>query len=310
MIIPGIRIDDIDLYKEYGILPESRSIGNPNKKKILEEVPFSNKLLDFSELYGEQTYEERPISYVLNLIGTQSKEESAYFLQTILTNLLMEKSQFKLYDDIFPGYYFLAEVREGTNFTPNVYAGKLQVDFTAYPFKIKEAREGSPYWDDYSILDVYQESSFKLRRTTFKPMSVGQTATVGAWSTHYDGGAGIGRHILGESYKITDIRNTSQGVGDKAYYLSGLNKRVIEQDVVEAQNGAQSIQLMNNGISSVIPKVTATGPVTIIRGNEVYNLFTGTTESDLFRLNKGNNKLLIASGTASDVDFIFHKELI
>src|SRR5699024_153852 len=129
-----------------GILPESRNIGNPNKKKILEEVPFSNKLLDFSELYGEQTYEERPISYVLNLIGTQPKEESAYWLQTIMTNLLMDKSQFKLYDDIFPGYYFLAEVREGTSFTPNVYAGKLQVDFTAYPFKIKEAREGSPYW--------------------------------------------------------------------------------------------------------------------------------------------------------------------
>lgn len=306
----GIKIDEIDLFKEYRINVESRSIGNPDKNKILEEIPFSNKLLDFSELYGEQTYTERPISYVLNLIGTQPTRESAYYLQTIMTNLLMEKQQFKLYDDIFPGYYFLAEVREGTAFEPIVYVGKLQVNMTAYPYKIKEAREGSPYWDDYSELDYYQESSFKLKRSTFKPMSVGQTATVGAWSTHFDGGAGISKQILGNSYTITEIRSTSQGVGDKAYYLSGLNKWVIEQDVVEAQNGAQTINLMNNGMSSVIPKVTVTGPITIIRGNEVYNLFTGVTESDLFRLNKGNNKLLVASGTASDVDFEFHKELI
>ena len=310
MKIKGIHIDDIDLYKEYKILPESRSIGNPDKKKILEEIPFSNKVLDFSELYGEQTYSERPISYVLNLIGSQSTEESTYFLQTIMTNLLMDKQQFKLYDDIFPGYYFLAEVRGGTNFTENSYAGKLQVDFVCYPFKIKTAMEGSPYWDDYSILDYYQEKSFELRRTTFKSLSIGATATVGAWSTQYEGYESIQKQLLGRSYTITDKQAASQSVSAYSYYLSGLNKWVIEQDVVQAQNGAQSVVLYNGGISSVIPKVTATGAITIIRGSEVFNLFAGTTESDMFRLNKGYNNLLIASGTSSDVNFEFHKEMI
>lgn len=235
MNIPGLRIDDVDLYKEFGILPETRSIGNPDKKKILEEVPFSNELLDFSELYGEQTYSERTLSYVLNLIGSQSKIESAYFLQTVMTNLLMEKKQFKLYDDVFPGYYFLAEVREGTSFEPNSYAGKLQVNFTAYPFKIKEAREGSPYWDDYSVLDYYQESTYTI-------------------------------------------------------------------------SGSKTIELMNNGIASLVPKVTCTAPMVITKDNTQISFPTGTNESLDFKIKKGMNQFIVTgNGT---IDFEFHKELI
>lgn len=231
----GIKIDEIDLFKEYGVNVDSRSIGNPDKNKILEEIPFSNKLLDFSELYGEQTYTERPISYVLNLIGTQPTRESAYYLQTIMTNLLMEKQQFKLYDDIFPGYYFLAEVREGTAFEPIVYAGKLQVNMTAYPYKIKEAREGSPYWDDYSELDYYQESTYTI-------------------------------------------------------------------------NESKTIELMNNGMASVVPKVTCSAPMMVKKDNVQISFPKGTNESLDFVINKGMNHLTVTgNGT---IDFEFHKELI
>jgi len=233
--IKGIHIDNIDLYKEYKILPESRSIGNPDKKKILEEIPFSNKVLDFSELYGEQTYSERTISYVLNLIGTQSTEQSAYFLQTVMTNLLMDKQQFRLYDDIFPNYYFLAEVRGGTSFAENSYAGKLQVDFICYPFKIKTAKEGSQLWDDYSILDYYQETSFSV-------------------------------------------------------------------------NGTKTIKLMNNGISSVIPKVTASSSMVVTKENTTITFPIGTNESYDLVIDKGMNYLTITgNGT---IDFEFHKEMI
>lgn len=235
MNIKGIHIDGIDLYKEYKILPESRSISNPDKKKILEEIPFSNKVLDFSELYGEQTYSERTVSYVLNLIGTQSTEQSAYYLQTVMTNLLMDKQQFRLYDDIFPGYYFLAEVRGGTSFTENSYAGKLQVDFICYPFKIKTAKEGSLYWDDYSVLDYYQESSYSI-------------------------------------------------------------------------SGTKTIELMNNGIASVVPKVTASSSMIVKKGNTTITFPTGTNESDSFVIDKGMNYLTVTgNGT---IDFEFHKEMI
>lgn len=235
MKIKGIHIDNIDLYKQYNILPESRSVGNPDKKKILEEVPFSNKVLDFSELYGEQTYSERTVSYVLNLIGTQSTEESAYYLQTVMTNLLMDKQQFRLYDDIFPGYYFLAEVRGGTSFAENSYAGKLQVDFICYPFKIKDSMEGSPFWDDYSILDYYQETS----------------------------------HLV---------------------------------------NGTKTIQLMNNGISSVIPKVTVSASMVVKKGNTEMTFPTGTNESYDLVIEKGVNHLTVTgNGT---IRFEYYKEMI
>jgi len=305
----GLIIDGIDIYKKWNIKVKSRNLGKPAKKKVLETVAHSSKVLDFSSLYGGTNYEERQLSYVLNIQGTKPDRMTAQFLETEFNNFIMSKSQFKLVDEIFPDYYFLAEVRQGTDFSPLFNFGELTVTIDAYAFRIKEAKEGSPYWDDYSILDVYQETEFYTRRTTFKDLSIGSLGTVGAWSTHYDGLESIPKRFLGQSYQITDKRKTNQGVGDNAYYLSGLNKWIIEQDIVQAQNGAIQIELLNNGSNAVTPKITTDGAITILRGNEVYNIWTGATQDDLFQLEEGINYLNI-TGINRNVSFEFHKELI
>ena len=305
----GLIIDGIDIFEKWGINVKSRDIGRPDKKKTLESVAHSSKVLDFSELYGGPELGERKLQYVLNIIGTNNDRISTEFLDVEFVNFLMDKQQLKLVDEVFPGYYFLAEVREGPNLSRILTAGELSVTFDAYGYRIKDASEGSPYWDDYSILDYYQEVDFYTQRTTFKDLSIGTSATVGAWSTHYDGLEKIPKRFLGQSYQITDKRTTSQGVGDKAYYLSGLNKWVIEQDVVQAQNGAIQVELMNNGSNAVTPKITTDGAITILRGNEVYNIWTGTTQDDLFQLEEGINYLNI-TGINRNVSFEFHKELI
>lgn len=281
-----------------------------------EEIPIKDSVIgmqgdyDFAiALFGERLYENRPLEYVYK--GHEYNNDHKLFDKRTLENWLLTGSYVPLYDDNEPMYHYMARctgvaLGSDSGNSESLYT----LTFDAYPFKIKEAVEGSPYWDDYDVSDYYQETNFKLRRSDFKPMIIGQTATVGAWSTHFDGGAGINKHILGKSYVIKEIRNTSQGEGDKAYYLSGLNKWVIEQDIVEAQNGAQNLDIFNGGTASIMPKVTLTGPVTFIRGNEVFNLFTGVTESDFFRLNIGHNQFLVASGTASDMVIEFHKEVI
>ena len=309
--IPGIRVDDIDFYETFGVYPESRNIGNPNKKKITETIPYSNHTLDFSEIYGEPNFEERTLEYTLNVIGKQTTLEYTYMLQSKITNMLMMKKQFKLYDDVFPGYYFLVEAREGPGFELNVYAGKLQVTFNAYPFRISETPEGNNLWKPFNFhTDVMQKTNFTVERTTFKPLSVGQYATLGAWSTAYEGGQAIPKDPLGNTYRIKDVQATNWGVSSRSYYLEGLNKWVVEQDIVQAQNGVTDITLINPGVPSVVPQITSTYPVSIVFGNNVFNVWKGTALSEFFRLNPGENKMQITGNKRTEIEFKFYKELI
>lgn len=305
----GLIVDGVDIFKKWKIKVKSRDLGKPNKKKSLESVAHSSQVLDFSSLYGGDNYEERSLTYTLNIKGTKPDRMTAHILETEFSNFLMNKQQFKLVDELFPDYYFLAEVREGTNFSPLFNFGELTVTFTAYAFRIKTVAEGSLYWDDYSILDYYQETKFYTKRTTFKSLSIGSVGTVGAWSTQYDGLERIPQRFLGESYTITDKKSTDQGVSNYTYYLAGLNKWVIEQDMVQAQNGAITVNILNTDGNGVTPKIITDGAITILRGNEVYNVWTGTTQDDLFQLNEGNNYLNI-TGINRNVEIQFHKELI
>lgn len=175
----GLIIDGIDIFEKWGISVKNRNIGKPNKKKILESVPWSNEVLDFSNLYGEDNYEERPLQYVLNLIGTKEDRITTRFLETEFDNFIMNKQRVKLVDEVFPGYYFLVDIREGTDFSPLFNFGELTVNWMAYPFKIKQAREGSKYWDDYTILDYYQESEFTVNGSkTIELMNTGIVSVV------------------------------------------------------------------------------------------------------------------------------------
>lgn len=287
-----------------------RIIPAPQELPIRDSVVGMQGDYDFSiGVYGERVYGNRIIEYVYH--GSVRTNEKKLFDKTTLQRWLLVGSYQPLYDDADPLYYYVAkcigvELKTDTGRRTAEY----RVTFEAYPFKIKIAREGSPFWDDYDESDYYQELSYTLTRSTFKPMKVDMTATVGAWSTQYDGHEGIPRHILGHSYKITEVRETTQGVGNKAYYLAGLEKWVIEQDIVEAQDGAQYLNIFNSGAASIVPRVTLTAPVTFIRGHEVFNLYSGITESDFFRLFAGENRFLVAGGTQAIMEIEIHKEVI
>ena len=73
-------------------------------------------------------------------------------------------------------------------------------------------------------------------------------------------------------------------------------------------NGTQEITLINNGTPSVKPRIVTSAPFTIRKGNVTTNIGTGVTQSDIFRLDVGENKLTLeGNGTIS---FQFYKELI
>ncbi len=236
----GIKFNGLHSYHDMGItLGIERDIGYPNKEKIKVKVPFSNVEFDFSELYGEQTYTERPLKYTLNVLDKHivNTPERINIIETKLANWLMNSSgKQKLYDDAIPGYYYLAEVEGGLDFDELWNHGTLTVEFTAYPFMIGELQEGNDIWDTFNFeLDVAQITEFEV-------------------------------------------------------------------------NGTLDVTLYNVGTPGLNPKIEASSSMEIIKSNVTYNVPSGASESDDFKLNSGENNLTIkGNGT---IKFNFYKELI
>lgn len=162
----GITFMGKHSFKDLGItMAHKREIGIPNKKKIKQTVPFSNQTYDYSELFGSQVYEERPIKYTFNIANREIKTKAQMnMVKTEMINWLMTSGgKQKLYDDHYEDYYFLAEIEGSSSFQENWYYGFLEVEFTAYPFMIKERKEGNDIWDTFNfLLDVSQLTTFNI----------------------------------------------------------------------------------------------------------------------------------------------------
>ncbi|MFC4389148.1 phage tail protein [Gracilibacillus marinus] len=161
----GIKYLGKHSFYDYGVtMGKGKEIGIPNKKKIKVAVPFSNIEYDFSEVYGSQAYEPRTLSYSFNIYRPASGKQPMNSKKTQIINWLMNSNgKQKLYDDAYPGYYFLAEVEGSNSFSEDYDTGVLNVEFTAYPFMISELKEGHDIWDEFNFdLDVAQTVDFEV----------------------------------------------------------------------------------------------------------------------------------------------------
>lgn len=222
-------------YNDYLVtMAPGRFIGRPAKEKVKRKPPHSNKEWDYSRVYGGETYSTRPLTYPFNLIS-RTKEGMNYEAIQIINWLMNSNGKQPLYDDAITGYHFMAEVESEASFEENWIDGVLTVEFTADPFMIKNAPEGSPYWDDYTILDRYQDTDFEV-------------------------------------------------------------------------SGNKEISLYNDGAEILIPRVSASQEMEVVKGNRTYSVPEGESESYDLYLEPGENKLIIkGNGT---ITFLFHKEVI
>lgn len=235
----GIEFNGKHTYKDFGITLVEKDIGYPEKEKIKVKVPFSNVEYDFSEIYGEQTYTTRPLSYTLNVLDKHivNNTQRVNMIETKLSNWLMNSSgKQKLYDDSMPGYYYLAEVESGLDFAELHNHGTLTVEFTAYPFMIAELSEGNDLWDPFNFeLDIAQITDFNV-------------------------------------------------------------------------NGTLEVVLYNVGTPGLSPKIETSAPMEVIKDGITYNVSSGISKSEDFKLKTGENNLTIkGNGT---IKFTFYKELI
>ena len=82
----------------------------------------------------------------------------------------------------------------------------------------------------------------------------------------------------------------------------------ISQQVQFVVNGSLQVTLINPGVPDVIPNITTTSAMTILKDGITYNVPAGESQSSDFALHSGENTLNI-SGNGS-ISFLFYKELI
>ncbi|BAK95126.1 hypothetical protein [Tetragenococcus halophilus] len=165
----GITFNGLHSYKDLGMTITEKEIGNPEKEKALVKVPFSDVEYDFSELYGDQNMSTRTLSYTFHVFDRRvNTPEQVNRLKTRALNHFMNVNKMiELYDDAYPNWHFLAEVRDAPSFNEDSIIGELTVEFEAYKFMIGNEIEGNDIWDIFDFdFDVAQTT--KVNIDTFR----------------------------------------------------------------------------------------------------------------------------------------------
>lgn len=158
----GKRPEDFDEYAKMF----THDIGYPKKVKLLKDVPFSNVDYDFSTIYGEQTYENRQVKYVINAVHKGSIENiGMHAVANEIINWVMSSDTMQpLFDDQDPGYHFLGEVRDAAELTDSFNYGAISIVFDCYPYRIKNVAEGNDIWDTFNFdEDIAQNVKYDVK---------------------------------------------------------------------------------------------------------------------------------------------------
>lgn len=214
----GITKGNKHSYNDFGLKIISRELNPPSKNKIKETVPFLNGSYDFSSLYGENTYGERKIKYVFDFRYNNKPDFIAK--QTAISDWLNSGFKEPLYDDLIPGYYFIAECEDSIDFSEGYIDCEVTVTFSAYPFKISTMKDGHDIWDEFNFeLDMVQDTKFTINGTQ-------------SIKLYNNGSIGINPTVICSSeMEITKgsiIYNISQGTSKSIFKLDkGLNELTI-----------------------------------------------------------------------------------
>ena len=113
---------------------KSRKISAPKKKSIKATIPFSNETYDFSNIDGEIYWEERTLSYTLEIIACSA--EALEEKKTLFCGWVMNVANEELHDPFIKDYHFIATFDSIDIDTSEIEKATITVDFTAYPYMI------------------------------------------------------------------------------------------------------------------------------------------------------------------------------
>jgi len=131
----GIIMHDRHSFYDFHAFLSRAEIGYPKEIKIKERVPYSNKIYDFSYLYGEKCYEERTLKFEF-MMNDWGGIVLHHHVSEFVNWLQSGKGKKPLIYTKTPEYHFMAECSEATVEYPISSVAKITATFTADPFRI------------------------------------------------------------------------------------------------------------------------------------------------------------------------------
>ena len=139
---------------------DTKQITLPQKRKSLIQLPYSSKQVDLSNVYGENVYDERTITFPCKIPFGREDPYELYNRVTEITRWLYQPiGKILLRDDAMPNYAFMGEVQTAPTLEENYNFSKLTITFQCDAYRLKKRFDD--VWDPFSFdLDAAQETSF------------------------------------------------------------------------------------------------------------------------------------------------------
>lgn len=162
--------------KTKGFFLIDRDAPTPNEKEILEEIPYMQGSLDFSNLLGERIYDNRDITYTFEMFNV--KYDSRKDVENQVKRDLMTPFIEPLIDSHDVGYYWLGKCKS-VKVDDLQESNKLRVVivFDCYPLLIKQAQYYTDVMDDLSVDDIGQFTMYLVNgRKSFSYLHIGDAS--------------------------------------------------------------------------------------------------------------------------------------
>lgn len=154
--------------RDFGLKVTDKKITFPEKDPVTIKPPYSNSVIDLSNLYGHQIFKDREVqmTFLLTAWETHTKEQLYREWTAIVNWCEGVPGRQPLVDDIMSDYYYLGQVTTAPSWDELRLYGKLTVVWTCYPFRIHKVAEGAQTWNNFSLPDdVFQENHFDVDGT-------------------------------------------------------------------------------------------------------------------------------------------------
>lgn len=338
----GFKFRGLHSFHDIGlVMPTDPQIRFASKIKNKVRIPGTNKIYTRNNTAHTEELTEVVITCAINVIDFENITiERTHELASRLLEWTMSSSEReKLELDIIPGWYYMAEVETVGDFDTGFFEyGILEVEFTGYPYKIRETSSANEMWDDLCFpTDYLQDVAFKLPRmedqVAFLELKVGDIVHIGGWAQFVGGNlVDTAPYLYRKAFEVTGKRNRAGGANPEGLIFGAreyeLNKEfwVVEQDIIEARSSPVDVVLYNSSSHPIFPEIKFEGStslpgITLVRDDKYYDYSpyaprTSPSASfvrhepvnDNFKLDPGENRFKIY-GQYSTVKFVWHPEV-
>lgn len=195
-------MDIIDYLEENDFIINDVDTGSATPIIRTKQIPFSDKILDFSKITGSYNYSERT-GYVKVAYGSGYIKEFYNRISLAMTKLL-ESEQVKIKRPEEKGYY-VGVITGYSSIKDLVRVGEITINLRLDPFKYDDKPYGNTLWDTFCFeTDYLEQNQYEITDSaTIKVYNQGESVypsitVTSNMNVTVDNGSGVG-----VSYSLT-----------------------------------------------------------------------------------------------------------